>query len=198
MDEQELLDRIRKGDEDAFAALVERHHHSMVALARPFVSSRAAAEEVAQESWLAMLRGLSRFEARSSLKTWLYAILINQARRAGTKERREVPMDVADDAAEYQSRFSSDGSWAVPPVPWTDAVEERLTAGRLASAAREAIDRLPPAQRLVVTLRDVEGMSPSEVCTLLELSDANQRVLLHRGRFAVRHQLEQQLGGALA
>jgi RNA polymerase sigma-70 factor (ECF subfamily) len=195
-DDHELLAELRQGDDKAFATLVDRHHSTMVRLARPFVSTSAVAEEVAQETWMAMLRGLSRFEARSSLKTWLFAILINQARKAGVREHRQVPLDPSSGSTVAASRFAADGAWATPPVPWTEEVEDRLTAEALAPPIRAAIDQLPPPQRLVVTLRDVEGLSATDACAILGVTEANQRVLLHRGRAAVRQRLERELGEA--
>lgn len=189
MSEAELIDRLRAGDEDAFAAVVRAHHASLCRLARTFVASDAVAEEVVQDTWLAVLRGVERFEGRSSLRTWLLRILANRARTTATRERR-TDSGVDPDA----DRFDGTGVWSSPPVPWSEQVEDRLVAERIAVLARELLDTLPEAHRRVVVLRDVEGLSPSEVVELLGISDGNQRVLLHRGRARLRAGLEARLG----
>jgi RNA polymerase sigma-70 factor (ECF subfamily) len=196
VDDAELIARLRRGDEPAFEGLVAAHHAAMVRVAQGFVPTRGLAEEVVQETWVGMLRGLDRFEGRSSLKTWLYAILINQARSIATRERRSVPFDHTDDArAEDPARFSPDGSWAQPPVPFTEEVEERLTHAPMLAQLTAALDELPPAQRVVVTLRDIEQLTSDEVCQMLEITPANQRVLLHRGRAGLRRSIEALLEG---
>ena len=150
-------------------------------LAASFVPSRAVAEEVVQDTWLAMLHGLETFEGRSSLKTWLFRILVNRARSTGSKEQRSVP--VADPGPAVDPfRFGGDGAWADPPEHWVEAAERRMEAGKLTDRIRAWIGELPARQREVVLLRDVEGMSSEEVCAVLALTDGNQRVLLHRGR----------------
>jgi RNA polymerase sigma-70 factor (ECF subfamily) len=193
-DDADLVARLRAGDEQAFAGLVERYHSPMVRLAATYVPNRAVAEEVVQDTWLGVLRGIDRFEGRSSFKTWLFRILVNRARTSGKSERRSVPMGGGEEAVE-PDRFAPTGHWAEPPVPWSDAVEDRLVAAELARHARLAIEELPPGPRQVVTLRDIEGLSSTEVCDVLAISAANQRVLLHRGRTRVRRALEQQVGG---
>jgi RNA polymerase sigma-70 factor, ECF subfamily len=190
----ELLGRLRAGDEQAFVALVERHNGSMLRLASSFVPSRAVAEEVVQETWLALLRGLAAFEGRSSLKTWLFSILVNRARSAGVRESRSVPVADAGPVVDA-SRFGPSGAWSVPPEHWIEAAESRVDAAKLAGLLRPAIDGLPARQREVVLLRDVEGLTSAEVCTVLSISEANQRVLLHRGRGKLRQVLETELGG---
>ncbi|MEW6324750.1 MAG: sigma-70 family RNA polymerase sigma factor [Nitrospirota bacterium] len=196
-DESPLIDALRRGDEAAFAALVERYHGALLRLAMSFVPSRAVAEEVVQETWLGVLEGLARFERRSSLKTWIYRILINRARTRGERERRYVtasPVESEDDAAIDPARFAPDGHWALPPDRWDEGTPEKLL---LNSEARkqldQAIEALPPQQRQVITLRDVEGLSAEEICNILEISETNQRVLLHRARAKVRRALEQYL-----
>lgn len=185
----DLLVRLRSGDERAFVSLVERYHEPMLRLAVSFVPSRAVAEEVVQDTWLAVLRGLDGFEGRSSLKTWLFRILVNQARTTGTREHRSVP--VADPEPTVDpSRFDASGSWADPPEHWIEAAEGRMEAGKLADRIRACMDELPARQREVVILRDVEEMSSEEVCTVLAISEANQRVLLHRGRSRLRQLFE--------
>ncbi len=196
VDDTQLIARLRSGDEQAFADLVAAHHAAMMRVARAFVPARGLAEEVVQETWVGMLRGLDRFEGRSSLKTWLYAILVNQARTIATRERRTVPFDHTDDArAEDPARFAPDGSWAQPPVPFTEEVEERLAAAPMLRHLTAALDELPPAQRVVVTLRDIEQLTSDEVCAMLKIKPGNQRVLLHRGRAGLRRSIEALLEG---
>jgi RNA polymerase sigma-70 factor (ECF subfamily) len=191
----ELLHRLRAGDERAFVELVQRYNGALLRLALSFVDSRAVAEEVVQDTWLAVLRGLVRFEGRSSLKTWLFTILVNRARTTGVRESRSVPVADAGPAVDA-SRFGPSGAWASPPEQWVEEAENRVDAAKVRELLLESIDALPPRQREVVLLRDVEGLSSAEVCTVLELSEANQRVLLHRGRSKLRQSLENQLGGA--
>jgi len=189
-----LLGRLRDGDEQAFTELVQRYHPSMLRLAMSFVSSQAVAEEVVQDTWLAVLRGLNRFEERSSLRTWVFTILVNRARTTGVREARSVP--IADPGPVVDaSRFGPNGAWAVPPEPWAEEAENRIDAVKLSGLVRGGLDGLPGRQREVVVLRDVEGMSSAEVCEVLAISEANQRVLLHRGRSRLRQVLETELGG---
>lgn len=190
MGEEELVDRLRAGDEGAFAAVVRAHQASLSRLARALVGSGAVAEEVVQDTWLAVVRGVDRFEGRSSLKTWLFHILVNRARSAATKEGRTDSGLDPDDA-----RFDASGAWSSPPVPWSEHVEDRVAAEQLAALARDLLETLPESQRQVVVLRDVEGLSAAEVAKLLGLTDGNQRVLLHRGRARLRADLEAKLGG---
>jgi RNA polymerase sigma-70 factor, ECF subfamily len=191
-----LLLRLRAGDEQAFAALVERYHPSMLRLALTFVPSRAVAEEVVQDTWLAVLRGLDRFEERSSLRTWLFTILVNRARTTGVREARSVPVGDAGPAVDA-SRFGPSGAWAVPPEHWIEEAEDRVDAVKLGDLLRTGLGELPPRQREVLLLRDVEGLTSTEVCDVLAISEANQRVLLHRGRSRLRQVLETGLGGGL-
>jgi len=197
------LAALRAGDEGAFLALVRQHHGSMVRVAQIYVGSRAIAEEVAQEAWVGVLKGLDRFEGRSSLKTWVFRIVTNLAKTRAVREGRTIPFsslrtpeNVPEPAVE-PARFRrhddprSPGHWAVKPNEWP---EERLLAAETAAIVDGAIDALPPSQRAVITLRDVEGWSSDEVCNALELTETNQRVLLHRGRSKVRKALEEHLG----
>jgi RNA polymerase sigma-70 factor (ECF subfamily) len=193
-EEDDLLRRLRAGDEDAFATLVERHHAPMIRLALSFVRRREVAEEVVQDTWLGLLRGLDRFEGRSSLQTWLYRILVNRARSTGVREQRNVA--VADPGATLEAAaFGRDGSWAAPPAPWVDDVDDRLSAPAMKSRILELIELLPSAQRQVVTLRDVQGLSSVAVCDVLDITDGNQRVLLHRARTWVRQMLADDMSG---
>lgn len=188
-DEEELLAKLRTGDEAAFAGLVRTHHASLVRLATAIVGSRALADEVVQDTWLAVVRGVGAFEGRSSLRTWLFRILVNRARTTAGKERRVDTLGDVD-----SDRFDATGVWAAPPVPWADQVDDRLVAEQLAPLARTAIDTLPDTQRQVLLLRDVEGLPAADVADLLGVSDGNQRVLLHRARARVRSELEAKLG----
>jgi len=191
----ELLDRLRAGDEQAFVMLVCRYRDSMLRLAAGYVPSRAVAEEVVQDTWVGVLRGLSGFEGRSSVRTWLFRILVNRARTAGARERRAVAVSEVGPAVD-PARFDQTGHWAVPPERWIEEADDRLVAAKMAHRVRSAIEDLPGRQREVVTLRDVEGLSSDEVCSVLEITEANQRVLLHRGRSRVRQALETEFGRA--
>ena len=193
-----LLPALRAGDEEAFVALVTRYHASLKRVACAYVSTDAVAEEVVQETWLAVIEGLDRFEHRSTLKTWLFHILANKAKTRGVRERRMVPfasLATADDEpAVPPDRFQRDGDawpghWAAPPRPWEDP-ERRLASLEAREHLRAAISGLPATQQAVLTLRDVEGLDAEEVCGLLDVSAGNQRVLLHRARAKVRTELE--------
>jgi len=188
-----LLARLRAGDEAAFVGLVAAHHDTMLRLASTFVSSRAVAEEVVQDTWLAVVRGIERFEGRSSLRTWLLTILVNRARSAGTREARSVPIADAGPAVD-RSRFDSTGHWSSPPEHWVEDAENRLGAAALATLIRGALTDMPERQRAVITLHDVDGLRSDEVCEILSLTPAKQRVLLHRGRSHLRQALESALG----
>lgn len=195
---------LRRGDEAAFAALVSRHHSQLVRFARAYVADRDTAEEVVQECWLGVLRGLDRFEGRSSLRTWIYRILINRARTRGEREHRSMPfsaIDADDEAAVDLDRFLGADHprwpwhWSSRPASWESLPEEQLLGAETLARVRSAIDELPSQQRQVIILRDVEGWSADEVCNTLELSETNQRVLLHRARSRVRRALEPYLMG---
>jgi RNA polymerase sigma-70 factor (ECF subfamily) len=190
----QLLDQLRAGDERAFITLVSRHNGSMLRLARTFVHSEALAEETVQDTWVAMLRGLDAFEGRSSLRTWLLAILVNRARSTGVREARSVPTADPTPAVDA-ARFNSEGAWASPPEQWVEDLEERLGAAALSGVIRVALEQMPARQRAVVVLRDVDGLESGEVCQVLELSPANERVLLHRGRSRLREALEATIQG---
>lgn len=195
-DDRELVERLLAGEEAAFVGLVNRYHGSLVRLARAFVASRDAAEDVAQETWLAVLNGLASFEGRSTLKTWIFQILTNRAKTRGQRDKRWVPFsagagDQDGDPAVDRGRFAADGSWARPPALWRAATPEALLLRREAvQVIEQAIAGLPPAQRAVVTLRDIEGLPADDVCDVLQVSEVHQRVLLHRGRSKVRAVVE--------
>jgi RNA polymerase sigma-70 factor (ECF subfamily) len=203
MEEAQLVAALRAGDEAAFRELIRMYGGGMLRLAQMYVSSRAVAEEVVQEAWLGVLKGIDRFEGRSSLKTWLFRIVANTAKTRGVREARSLPFSaLADDEGEATvspDRFLGSGErfaghWAVPPANWARLPEGSLLAAETMDVVRRAIDRLPPAQRSVLTLRDVEGLEADEVCNALDLTETNQRVLLHRARAKVRAALEEYLG----
>jgi RNA polymerase sigma-70 factor (ECF subfamily) len=205
-DEAALVQALRSGNEAAFAALLDRHHTALVRLAMVYVHDRAVAEEVAQETWLGVLHGLGQFEARSSLKTWIFHILINRAKTRAVRESRHIPfsavwnpeLEPAEPAVAPERFLPADHPqwpfhWATPPRSWGNSPEERLVARETVSQIREAIATLPPSQREVITLRDIEGWTSEEVCNLLGVTETNQRVLLHRARSKVRRALERYL-----
>ena len=183
-----LLDQIGLGNNDAFNSLIVRYHSAMVSVARAQVRSDALAEEAVQEAWIAILKGHRRFERRSSLKTWMFRIVINRARSCAAREHRGDWLREIDEAAIDEGRFDPAGSWAVPPRPWTP--EELMRARELGDVVQLAMAQLPPMQQQVITLRDVHGWTAAEVGALYNISDANQRILLHRARTRVRRALE--------
>jgi RNA polymerase sigma-70 factor (ECF subfamily) len=202
-DESELLAALRRGDEAAFMTLVERYHPSLVRLAQLYVKDRTVAEEVAQEAWLGVLKGLDNFEGRSSLKTWLFRIVTNIAKTRGQREGRSVAFSTLGDASAESDapavdpdRFHPDGHWLTPPRDWGEAPEERILRREARDQIQAAIAALPPNQREVITLRDVEGWPSAEVCNALGISETNQRVLLHRARSRVRRAVEEYFASA--
>jgi RNA polymerase sigma-70 factor (ECF subfamily) len=191
-DEGDLVVRLREGDEDAFASLVATYQPTLLRLAGTVVANRSVAEEVVQDTWLAVVCGVERFEGRSSFKTWLFHILLNRARTTAGREHRSALLPEGD----LDDRFDGTGAWATPPVPWSDQVDDRLVAERLAHRVKEILPTLPDGQRQVVVLRDIEGLSSAEVSELLGLTDGNQRVLLHRARGRIREQLGNEMGAS--
>ncbi|MGZ8599856.1 MAG: RNA polymerase sigma factor [Actinomycetota bacterium] len=201
----QLARSLRAGDEAAFMSLVERLQPAMLRIARIYVSTQAVAEEVVQDAWLGVLKGIDAFEGRSSLRTWIFRILVNIAKTRGAREARSAPFssvwapDAADEPAVELDRFLSDGHerwpghWAAPPASWESVPEERLLSRETLATVAAAIEALPPNQREVIRLRDVLGWSSKEVRNALELSETNQRVLLHRARSKVRRALERYL-----
>jgi RNA polymerase sigma-70 factor (ECF subfamily) len=197
-DEHQLIEALRRGDEDAFVTLVDRYHPRLIRLAQAYVPSRAIAEEVVQETWLGVMKGIGQFAGRSSLKTWLYSILTNRARTRGQREGRSIPFaDLARaDAEGAEPAVDPDqfvppgredaGWWSQHPQSWDSMPESRLLAQETRDEIHAAIRALPSAQRTVISLRDVEGWASDEVCAALGISEANQRVLLHRARSKVR------------
>jgi len=206
-EDMRLVDALRAGDEQVFRDLVERYNASLIRVALMYVRTRAVAEEVVQDTWIGVLRSLPRFEGRSSLRTWIFRILANQARTRARKEARSVPFSSlagGDAPAVDPDRFlpvdhsAYPGHWATPPRSWGGLPEEELLARETREHTLAAIDALPASQRTVISLRDVEGWSSDEVCDLLEISEGNQRVLLHRARSKVREALEDYLNGRAA
>ncbi|HEX7276518.1 MAG TPA: RNA polymerase sigma factor [Acidimicrobiales bacterium] len=194
VDESELVARLQAGDEQAFVTLVDLYHAPLLRLASTFVPSRAVAEEVVQDTWLGVVRGIERFEGRSSLKTWLFRIVVNRARTTGVRERRETPLDQTGEPAVPPERFNGGGGWSSPPTPWADDAEDRIVARQTAAKVSRHLNLLPERQRQVVVMRDFEGLPATEVCAILGITEANQRVLLHRGRSRLRNMLERELG----
>lgn len=185
------MEALRAGDERVFEQLVRMYQGTLLRVAQMYVSSRAVAEEVVQETWLAVLNGIDRFEGRSSLKTWIFTILANRAKTRGQREGRTIPFSALGDSepAVEPDRFDR-GHWATLPDDWP---EERLLGGEVLRVIDDAIESLPPTQRAVITLRDVQGWSAEDVRNALELSETNQRVILHRARSKVRGALEEYL-----
>jgi RNA polymerase sigma-70 factor, ECF subfamily len=191
-DDRGLLARLRTGDEKAFEALVHRYDGSLRQVARAFVRTPSAADDVVQETWLAVIRGLDAFEGRSSLSTWIFSILANRARTRAVRDARVVPfsaLDAGEAPAVDPEAFGGDGRWRTAPPRLDADPEARLLSKELYGRLLEAVEELAPAQRAVITLRDLIGLGADEVCALLEITDGNQRVLLHRARANVRFAL---------
>jgi RNA polymerase sigma-70 factor, ECF subfamily len=201
-----LIEALRRGDEDAFVWLVEQYQAVMLRLARTYVADLAAAEEVVQDAWLGVLRGLDRFASRSLLKTWIFRILINRALTRATRDGRSTPFSAlwAADSEAHEPAVDPDrfrpadhspwpGHWVSPPASWAEMPEERLLSAEVRERIQIAVGALPTSQQIVLTLRDVEGLGSDEVCSVLQISESNQRVLLHRARSKVRRALEEYL-----
>jgi RNA polymerase sigma-70 factor, ECF subfamily len=188
-DERALLRRLRAGDEEAFDALVARHDAALRRVARTFVRTPSAADDVVQETWLGVVHGLDGFEGRSSLRTWIFSILANRARTRAARDARSVPFSAIEDEdrpAVEPAAFSADGRWTSAPPRLDFDPETQLLSAELRERLLGVVEELPPAQRTVITLRDLLGIPAEDVCVLLELSEGNQRVLLHRARSRVR------------
>src|SRR5216684_242055 len=203
----ELIDRLRDGDEATFVRLIDAYSAPLLRLAVTFVQSPAIAEEVVQETWMAVVTGIRRFEGRSSVKTWLFKILTNKAKTRALRERRTIPFsefasDNADERAVDSDRFLPashpqwPGHWATAPQPWSMGPEGTALDRETLGVLRSALEALPRAQRVVVALRDVHGWPAADVCAALDLTEANQRVLLHRGRSRLRAALERYFSDA--
>lgn len=201
-DEAALVTALKAGDEAVFAELVDLHTPSMLRVARGYVRHHETAEEVVQEAWIALLKGIHKFEGRSSLRTWLFTVLINIAKARGTRDRRDSELEIlaftgrtVDPARFRPADDQWPGHWREDeiPAPFPDTPEGSVLSDELVSVARRELDKLPERQRMVVTMRDMLDLDSAEVCELLDISIANQRVLLHRGRAAVRQVLEDYL-----
>jgi RNA polymerase sigma-70 factor (ECF subfamily) len=199
-DDSALVTALRAGEERAFEELVKRYHGPLIKIALMYVRDRAVAEEVVQETWLAALEGIDRFEGRSSLKTWLLRIATNRAKTRGVREGRQVAISALAGREEPEvplERFLPPDDprrplgWAAPPRAWP---EERLISAETVQQVRDAIAKLPPAQRAVIGLRDIEGLSADEVAAALDISAGNERVILHRARSRLRRELEEHFG----
>jgi RNA polymerase sigma-70 factor, ECF subfamily len=207
LDEPGLVQALQAGNKQVFSAVMEKYSGSLLRLALAYVSSRAVAEEVVQETWMGVFEGIHRFESRSSFKTWLFRILTNRAKTRGIRESRYEPVglsaaspNVDEGSFLEDSLFVAEGSgrghWRDPPQAWEPDTPERVLLSKECRMAIEhAIERLPATQRQVITLRDIEGVSSGEVCNILEISETNQRVLLHRARTRVRRELDSYVRG---
>jgi RNA polymerase sigma-70 factor, ECF subfamily len=202
-EDTELITALRDGNEDAFVTLMERYHAPMLRLASMYVS-KGMAEEVVQDAWLGVLKGIRGFEARSSLRTWIFRILMNRTKSRVQREGRSIPFSALWDPAAEPAEPSVDpdrfldsshpqwpNHWRTPPQSWGESPDDRLLVKETQAYIQQAIDTLPPSQREVITLRDIKGYTPEEVCDILSISGANQRVLLHRARSKVRRALEE-------
>ena len=201
----ERVAALRRGDDQTFAQLVDELQGPLIRVAMSYVHDRAVAEEVVQDTWLAVLNGLDRFEGRSSLRTWIFRILMNRAISRFDRERRSMPFSSFADGDDGPSvdpdRFvpagqPGAGGWASPPRSWQEIPENAVTAAETLGVIREAVDGLPDGQRAVISLRDLEGFSSAEACNILDISETNQRVLLHRARTKVRRALERHFDDA--
>jgi len=200
------VEALRRGDEGAFTALVAMYHASLLRLALSYVATREQAEDAVQETWLAVLNGIDRFEGRASLKTWIFRILVNRAKTKGVREHRSIPFssleaegegpEASVDPARFRDGGRLAGAWSAPPETWEGVPEDRLLSVETRAVVDDAIAALPAMQRAVITLRDVRGFTAPEAREVLGLTDANQRVLLHRARSKVRARLEEYLGSA--
>ena len=201
--EQELVASLRRRDESAFSKLVTAHHSSLLRVARMYAGSEAVAEEVVQETWLGVLKGIDRFEGRCTVKTWIFQILVNRAKTRGEREGRMIPFsamfdansDAGEPAVDPRQFNENDpewpGGWVAQPRDWGKTPEQSLLSREFRALLQAAIDTLPPSQKEVITLRDVQGWTSEEVCNILGVSETNQRVLLHRARSKVRQALDQ-------
>ncbi len=200
--DQTLIEALQRNDDIAFRGVVMQYHGSLVRAARSFVPNNAIAEEVVQDTWIAVIKGIHRFEGRSSFKTWLFRILVNQARTRGLRESRSTPVSTQrddDEPSVAANRFHDaegrpTGHWSSAPTDWGLLPEAVVVSDETNSRILRAIENLPERQREVITLHDVEGLSSAEVSEMLDLSEGNQRVLLHRARSKVRAELERSFG----
>jgi RNA polymerase sigma-70 factor (ECF subfamily) len=202
VDEAALVEALRRGEEQAFASLVQCYHSSLLRLAMSYVATREQAEDAVAETWLGVLKGIDRFEGRSSLKTWIFRILVNRAKTKGVREQRSIPFSSLEGEGDQPepsvdpARFAGAGNWLAPPQSWEGLPEDRLLSAETRSVVDDAIAQLPDMQRAVITLRDVQGCTAQEASDVLGLTEVNQRVLLHRARSKVRARLEEYLSAA--
>ena len=205
--DQALVTRLRAGEQIAFDELVNKHHSALVRVARGYVADCEVAEEVVQDTWMAVIENLSRFEGRSSLRTWIFGILIHKAKDRGIREKRHTTFSAFEsceddneeilDPSRFQQTGERAGHWAIPPQPWDDQTPEKLLASQeTVNAMNNAIDALPRTLKEVLILRDVEGADVKEVCALLNITETNLYVRLHRARERVRAEIESFLGKA--
>ena len=202
MTDEEIVSRLRDGDEATFTMLVQQYHRPMLRVARAYVSDDATAEEIVQDAWLGVLNGLQNFQARGSFKSWLFSIVCNRAKTRGVRDARSTPFSAlaAQEAASHDPAVAPDrfqgadgrypGGWAHPPAGWGENPEQRVLQRETLAVLSAAIDNLPTAQRTVITLRDLGGQDSQSVCNVLGITETNMRVLLHRARSKVRAQLE--------
>jgi RNA polymerase sigma-70 factor (ECF subfamily) len=204
--EDQLIARLKRGDEGAFDELVNQHHSVLIRMAMGYVADREVAEEVVQDTWMAVIESLNRFEGRSSLRTWICGILIHKAKDRGIREKRHTTFsafesydddnDEAVDPSRFQQTGEWAGHWAFPPQPWDDQTPEKLLASQQAvNAMNRAIEALPATLKEVLILRDVEGVEAKEVCEILKITETNLYVRLHRARERVRLAVETYLEG---
>ena len=203
-DDPAFLARLRNGDQGAYRSLIRRFHGSLVGVASSIIGSRAQAEEVVQDTWLAVFSNIGRFEGRSSLSTWLFSIVLNRARTRISREGRTVALPAILDGSQPGERavdaaaFKADGQWIAAPRLWDEIDPERIVGGRqLCQHVQEAIEKLPTGQRAVIILRDMEGKESEEICALLAITPENQRVLLHRARARIRAAVDALVGDAV-
>jgi len=192
--DETLVAQVIAGNEDAFASLVTRYQRPLLRLARSFVRDESLAEDVVQDTWIGLLRGIEKFEGRSSFRTWLFRVLTNRAKTRGVKESRYVSLEADPTAGDGDDDFNPEGGWRQPPVPWTITPERLALSDEFRTLLEQALAELPPGQRAVVELRDIDGLDAAEVCNVLDVSETNQRVLLHRGRTKLRAALAARLG----
>jgi RNA polymerase sigma-70 factor (ECF subfamily) len=195
-DETTLVTALRAGDQRVFARLVDAYTPALLSVARAYVADQPTAEEVVREAWIAVVKGIARFEGRSSVKTWVFAVLINIAKQRGGRDRRrnEILTDFSGSTVDAARFHGPDdlhaGSWRAPPAPFPDSPEGSVLRREFLDVAKRELEKLPESQRAVVTLRDLLGFDAAEVCEVLDINPGNQRVLLHRGRAAIRQGLE--------
>lgn len=192
--DETLVAQVIAGNEDAFASLVTRYQRPLLRLARSFVRDESLAEDVVQDTWIGLLKGIDKFEGRSSFRTWLFRVLTNRAKTRGVKESRYVSLEADTNTDDGDDDFTHEGGWRQPPAPWTITPERLALSDEFRTLLERALAELPPGQRAVVELRDIDGLDAAEARNVLTVSETNQRVLLHRGRTKLRAALTAKLG----